>query len=67
MLFYIQLESDSLVVVKEVIKKDESSCECGSFIADIVDLSSEFESCKVSHVNRKENILAHNLAKYHCE
>ena len=31
----IQLESDCLVAVKEVPKKDESFCEWGSVIVDI--------------------------------
>ena len=63
----IQLESDCLVAVKEVLKKDESFCEWGSVIVDIQDISLEFESCMFYHVNRKANAVAHNLAKYQCQ
>ena len=63
----IQLESDCLVAVKEINKKESSSSEWGSIIMDILELSSEFKFCGISHVTRKANILAHNLAKYHCD
>ena len=63
----IQLESDCLVAVREVLKKDESFCEWGSVIIDIQDIALEFESCMISHVKRKANNLAHNLTKYQCE
>ena len=63
----IQIESDCLVAVKEINKKESSSSEWGSIIMDIVDYFSEFDYCGICHVTRKANILAHNLAKYHCD
>ena len=63
----IQLESDCLVAVKEILKNEESFCEWGSVISDIQELVSEFESCIISHVKRNFNHLAHNLTKYPCD
>ena len=63
----IQIESDCLVAVKEINKKEPSSSEWGSIIMDIMDYFSEFDYCGICHVTRKANILAHNLAKYHCD
>ena len=63
----VQIESDCLVAVKEINKNESSDSEWGCIILDIVDLSSEFDFCGISHVTRKVNILTHNLAKYHCE
>ena len=63
----IQLDSDCHVTVREILKKKESFCEWGSVITDIQELALEFESCIISHVKRKANHLAHNLAKYPCD
>ena len=32
-----------------------------------IDISLEFVTCGFSHVSRKANTLAHNLAEYQCE
>ena len=55
------------MAVKEINKKESSSSEWGSIIMDILELSSEFKFCGISHVTRKANILTHNLVKYHCD
>ena len=34
---------------------------------DILELSSNFELCVFSHISRRVNVLAHNLAKFQCE
>ncbi|XWS63566.1 hypothetical protein CRYUN_Cryun06bG0111000 [Craigia yunnanensis] len=40
----IQLESDCLMAIKEITKKQQSFCEWSSLLFDILDLSTEFES-----------------------
>ena len=60
---YLIVESDSLVVVREIEKQRESFCEWGSIILDIFEISREFWSCKFSHTRRSTNSCAHNMAK----
>ena len=48
----VQLESDSLIAVTEILKKNETLCEWDGIISDILDLSLDFESCSFSHVYR---------------
>ena len=55
------------MAIKEITKKQESFCEWSSLLFDILDLSTEFESCVFYHVSRKVNGLAHNIARFHCE
>ena len=58
----IQVESDCLLAVSEISKKDESYCEWDCFLSEILDLSLEYESCDFYHISRKANTLAHNIA-----
>ena len=62
----IQLESDCLLTVLEISKKDDSYYEWDCFISEILDLSLEYESCDFFHISRKANNLAHNIAKSEC-
>ena len=61
------LESDCLIVVNEIAKKQDSFCVWASILQDIQDLSLEFSSCSFRHVNREVNELAHSIARVHCD
>ena len=61
------MESDSLVAIKEILKRNDSFNEWGGILHDILKLSLEFDSCFFNHVNRLTNVLAHNIAKSQCE
>ena len=60
------VESDSLMAIQEISKKQGSFCEWESIILDIVDLSLECHFCSFSHV-RSANVVALNLAKLPCD
>ena len=62
----IQLESDCLVAVREILKKKDSLSEWNSILMDILDLSLEYEQC-VFNQFRRVNGLAHSLARIPCE
>ena len=61
------VESDCLMVVKEIKSKEESLFEWGCFIKDIQKRSLDFNLCSFKYINRCANVLAHNLAKVDCE
>ena len=61
------LESDCLIMVNEIAKKQDSFCEWASILQDIQDLSLEFSSCSFRHVNREVNELAHSIARVPCD
>ena len=62
----IHLESDCLVAVREIHKED-FLCEWNSILMDILELSLDYDFFVISHVSRKVNGLAHNLAKLEFE
>ena len=62
----IIVESDCMIAVQEIAKKQDSLCEWNSIILDIVELSVDFKFCVITHVNRLANTLAHNLIKSNC-
>lgn len=55
------VESDSLIAVQEISKKQVSYCERESLILDIMDLSLEFQSCNFIYIRRSTNACAHNI------
>ena len=59
----IIVETDCLIAVQEISKKQHSLCEWNSIIVDIVELFVDYESCFITHVSRLANALAHNIAK----
>ena len=63
----IQVESDCLLAIKEITKKQDTFCEWISILFDILELSADFESCSFYHISRSANVLAHNIAKFQCE
>ena len=63
----ILVESDCLLAVQEILRRQDSLCEWGSILMDIQDRSLEFNQCSFRHINRFANVLAHNLSKVYCE
>ena len=61
-----QIETDFLLAVQEVQKGSASSCEWGSIIFDICNLSSD-GLVSVGYVRREANFFAHNIAKLDIE
>ena len=59
----ILLETDSLIAVTEIEKGFLSLCEWGNIIFDICYFIEKCDRCRVGHVKREANSLAHNLAK----
>ena len=57
------VETDSLIAVNEILKKEGFFCEWESIIVDIWDLSIKFSSCFFFHISRSINVLAHSIAK----
>ena len=63
----VQLESDCLLAVREILKKQDSLSEWHSILMDIIKLSLEFEQCEFNHISRRINGLAHSIARVPCE
>ena len=61
------MESDSLIVIQEISKNQESFCEWESIIFDIIDLSLLCSNCNFHSIKRSINMCAHNIAKVCCE
>ena len=61
------VESDSLLVITEISKKNDSLCEWDGIISDILKLSLEGGSCRFNHIRRFTNVLAHNIVCLYCE
>ena len=59
----IQMESDLLIAVKQISKRDEFYCEWDGLLSDILELSLDFNSCFFRHISRTSNTLAHNISK----
>ncbi|XWS63095.1 hypothetical protein CRYUN_Cryun06bG0067100 [Craigia yunnanensis] len=59
----VQVESDSLLVVKEIEKGSNSSCEWGCIVNDICNYVGLCDLGYVCFVRREANFFAHNLAK----
>lgn len=59
----VLIESDCLQATLEVHKTRPSFIEGGGLVADIKDLLSMFNVCKITHVLRNLNKLAHKVAK----
>ena len=59
----ILLETNSLIAVNEIEKGFLSLCERGNIVFDICFYIAQCDRCKVGHVKREANRLAHNLAK----
>ena len=55
------------MVVREISKKEDFLFEWNSILMDILDLSLDYEHGVITHVSRRVNGLAHNLAKVQCE
>ena len=63
----VHVESDSLIAIIEITKKNDSFCQWDCLLSDILELSLEFNSCFFSHVSRYANTFAHNIAKVQCQ
>ena len=59
----VEVETDSLMAVKEISKNSSSFCIWGSIISDIYNLLAVGDSSYIRHVRRGCNYFAHNLAK----
>ena len=59
----ITLEGDSEVLIKSLVKGDNSLAHYGHLLADIHVLMARFSSLRLSHVRRHCNSLAHALAR----
>ncbi|XVF81387.1 hypothetical protein PTKIN_Ptkin15bG0151000 [Pterospermum kingtungense] len=59
----IQVESDSLLAVNELRKKDSSMSEWFGIIKDVIDVSGQFSQCVFLHTKRAGNALADSVAK----
>ncbi|XVE84948.1 hypothetical protein DITRI_Ditri17bG0052600 [Diplodiscus trichospermus] len=57
------LESDSLMAVVEVRKGENSLCQWGGLVMDIISLTNMLHINKILYVNREANSCAHTLAK----
>ncbi|XWS11866.1 hypothetical protein CRYUN_Cryun37aG0037900 [Craigia yunnanensis] len=62
----ILIESDSLLVIKEIMKNKESFYQWECIISDIHEMSLEFRHYSFSHIRRTGNVCAHNVAKLPC-
>ena len=62
----LMVESDSLMAIQKILKRQGPFCEWESIILDIVDLSLECRFCSFCHIRIFANVIAHNLAKLQC-
>lgn len=58
-----KISSDSLCLVSALNNSDSYHNELGILLGDVKALLINFSEATVSHINRKYNIVAHNLAK----
>ncbi|KAH1047985.1 hypothetical protein J1N35_038769 [Gossypium stocksii] len=61
-LTHVEIEGDSLTVIKKVQNTGQDKSVIGSYIHDIKDLLKGFHKSQVQHVRRKANEKAHSLA-----
>ncbi|XP_041009408.1 uncharacterized protein LOC121253462 [Juglans microcarpa x Juglans regia] len=59
----IILEGDSKKVVTELNLKKHNRSYFGMIIRDVQDTIAKMQACRVTHVHREGNYVAHNLAK----
>ena len=58
----IEVESDSLLAIREVESANQSSCEWESISMDIRNCAKTFQSCRFRHIRRDSNLLAYKIA-----
>jgi hypothetical protein len=61
---YLELEGDAMEVVQGINSARHCSEQEGPILNDIKTLLQNFNTQKVTHVNREANGAAHNLAKF---
>ena len=58
----IEVESDSLLAIREVENTSQSSCEWEGISVDIRKYAHAFQMCSFRHIRRNSNVLAHRIA-----
>ncbi|XVF37873.1 hypothetical protein REPUB_Repub20aG0048500 [Reevesia pubescens] len=64
---HLHVESDSLLIVRELNKQSPSFWEWSCISPDIHSLSASFDLCLFKYVPHAINGLAHDIAKLECE
>ncbi|MBA0789291.1 hypothetical protein Gotri_000189 [Gossypium trilobum] len=59
---YVEIEGDSLTVIKKVKNPNRDKSTIGPYIHDIKEQNATFYECKFQHAKRAANKSAHNLA-----
>ena len=60
----IILEGDSQIITRAIQAKEQSLASYGNLIEEIKILADSFLNFRISHVKRKGNSVAHNLARH---
>lgn len=57
-------KSDSLLIFKERQGICQSSSILGNLVIEIKRIHVELDDCRIQHIYREQNVLAHKLAKH---
>ena len=60
----LTIETDSLILAKELAKPEFANAMFGNIVTDIKQMQSRISVCSILHVNREANESAHRLARF---